>query len=94
MYFINLCPPAIVYLVLVTVGLISQMMGNMATIPIIVGTIVIALIWTWLLDYMCKSGYIGISWIIVFLPILLYILLFIFLIKYNKEIKKELNKKK
>lgn len=90
--FKNLCAPAIVYIVLVIVGLISQTMSNMITITGTIGTIVIALVWTWLLNYICKSGYIGISWVIVFLPIILYILIFVFFIKYNQEIKKEINK--
>jgi hypothetical protein len=78
--FKNLCAPAIVYVVLVVVGLVSQMMGGMATFFGTIGSVVVALLWTWLLNFICKSGYVGISWVLVFLPIILYILLFIFLL--------------
>lgn len=86
--FKNLCAPAIVYVVLVVVGIISQIMGNVATFFGTMGHIVVAGVWTWLLNFICKSGYITISWVLVFLPIIMGILAFIFLIKYAKEITK------
>lgn len=78
--FRNLCAPAIVYVVLVVVGLVSQMMGGMTTFFGTIGSVVVALLWTWLLNFICKSGYVGISWVLVFLPIILYILLFVFIL--------------
>ncbi len=86
--FKNLCAPAIVYLVLVVVGIISQIMSGMATFFGTLGTIIVAGLWTWLLNFICKSGYVTISWVLVFLPIIMGILAFIFLIKYAKEITK------
>ena len=89
--FKNLCAPAIVYLVLVVVGIISQIMGGVATFFGTLGHIIIAVIWTWLLNFICKSGYVIISWILVFLPIIFGILLFVFVIKYTKEITNEMS---
>lgn len=89
--FKNLCAPAIVYLVLVVVGIISQIMGGVATFFGTLGHIIIAAIWTWLLNFICKSGYVIISWILVFLPIIFGILLFVFVIKYTKEITNEMS---
>ncbi len=91
MYSFNLCAPAIVYLVLVVVGILAQMMGGVATFFGTLGHIIVAGIWTWLLNFICKSGYIGLSWFLVFLPIIMGILVFVFLIKYAKEITKEMN---
>ncbi len=86
--FKNLCAPAFVYAILVIVGIVAQMMSGMATFFNTIGTIVIAVLWTWLLNYICKSGYIVVSWILVFLPILLYILLVVFLIKFMSSMSK------
>lgn len=74
--FKNLCAPAIVYVILVIVGILAQIMGGMATFFGTIGTVFVAIIWTWLLNFICKSGYIGISWVLVFLPIILSILAF------------------
>ncbi len=86
--FKNLCAPALVYLILVVVGIIAQIMGNMATFSNTISTIIVAGLWTWLLNFVCKSGYTVVSWILVFLPILLYILIIVFLIKFMDNMSK------
>ncbi len=86
--FKNLCAPAIVYIVLVIVGILGQIMGGIATISNTIVTIIIAGLWTWLLNFICKSGYTVVSWVLVFLPILLYILLIVFLIKFMSNMSK------
>jgi hypothetical protein len=86
--FKNLCAPALVYVILVVVGIIAQIMGNMATFSNTISTIIVAGLWTWLLNFVCKSGYTVVSWILVFLPILLYILIIVFLIKFMDNMSK------
>ncbi len=86
--FKNLCAPAIVYLILVVVGILGQIMGGIATISNTIVTIIIAGLWTWLLNFICKSGYTVVSWILVFLPIILYIVLIVFLIKFMSNMSK------
>ncbi len=90
--FKNLCAPALVYVILVVVGIIAQIMGGMATFSNTIGTIIVAGLWTWLLNYICKSGYTMASWALVFLPIILYILLFVFLIKFMGTITQDMSK--
>ncbi len=87
--FKNLCAPALVYVILVVVGILAQMMNGMATFFNTIGTVVVAVIWTWLLNFICKSGYTVVSWILVFLPILLYILLLVFLINFISNMSKQ-----
>ncbi len=87
--FKNLCAPALVYLILVVVGIIAQIMGGMATFFNTIGTIIVAGLWTWLLNFICKSGYTVVSWVLVFLPILFYILLIVFLIKFMDSMSKK-----
>ncbi len=90
--FKNLCAPAIVYVILVIVGIIARLMSGMGSFFQIVWTLVVAVVWTWLLNFICKSGYVGVSWFLVFLPIILVILLFVFFIKYMKEITSEMSR--
>ncbi len=87
--FKHLCAPALVYAILVVVGIIAQMMNGMSTFFGTIGTIIIAGLWTWLLNYICKSGYTMASWVLVFLPIIFYILLFVFLIKFMSSMSKQ-----
>ncbi len=87
--FKHLCTPALIYLILVVVGILAQIMSGMATFFNTIGTIIIAALWTWLLNYICKSGYAIISWILVFLPILLYVLLVLFLIQFMGNMSKQ-----
>ena len=80
----------------VVVGIISQIMSGNIKFLHTIGTIIVAILWTWLLNFICKSGYTTVSWILVFLPIILFILVFLFLINLVKgmsqEDKKELTK--
>jgi len=87
--FKNLCAPALVYLILVVVGILAQIMNGMATFMNTIGTVVVAAIWTWLLNYICKSGYTIVSWILVFLPIIFYILIVVFLIQFMGNMSKQ-----
>ncbi len=86
--FKNLCAPAFVYAILVIVGILAQMMSGMATFFNTIGTIIVAGLWTWLLNFICKSGYTVVSWVLVFLPILFYILLIVFLIQFMSSMSK------
>jgi hypothetical protein len=92
----KLCPPALVYLVLYTVSLISQIVGGSASVASTTVGILMIFIWVWLLNYLCSKGYETVSWVLVFLPFILIALIFIFAASLvgslSKEEKKEMIK--
>ncbi len=72
-YFNSLCNPAKLYLVLIV---ITQLLALFNGIPIIALAIklIFALIWTYVLNYICGSGFTWFSWVLVLLPFVLLIL--------------------
>ena len=69
----QLCTPSLVYLVLSGLFLLTTVMRighNVKLQSILIKAVFVAL-WTWLLNLLCVKGYTTISWILVFLPILI-----------------------
>jgi len=70
----SLCIPSKVYLVLSVISILALMfdpsfaapMGETQQLSIFKGVFV--LVWTYVLDLICKSGYTNISWFFVLLP--------------------------
>ncbi len=97
----NLCTPALVYLILVVVGIVSQIMSTGIQFVKLISTIIVASLWTWLLNFICKSGYPIVSWILVFLPFIVLMILLVFLtnmvknmsVEDKKELVNEIKKK-
>ncbi len=87
----SLCPPALLYLALYVVSVIAQLMGGNFTVAAFVGGVVMAAIWIWILNYLCRIGYQGLSWFLVFIPFIIVILLVIFLASFSKEIVKDMS---
>ena len=87
----KICPPAMVYLGLSIIALILmafQNFGNFNTYCIgyykcdetstaflFVIKFLYIILWTWILNIICKSGYEAVSWFLVLLPILLFFVL-------------------
>ncbi len=71
-----LCVPAIIYLALGLISIIMAIAGKESISSISIQAIVIAF-WTFILNLICSAGYEVISWILLFLPIIIF---FIFLI--------------
>lgn len=102
----QLCLPSLIYLILAVVQVLASIGGGSATFFGTTIYVLFVVFWTWILDLICKAGYEVLSWILVFLPIILGVVVFIFLIyfiknmspenkkEFNSEIQKELNKKK
>jgi hypothetical protein len=67
------CAPALVYLVLSAIAIISAI--TTASVFTIVLKIIFVLIWAWFLNYLCDSGYSAISWFLVFLPLIFFVLM-------------------
>lgn len=73
----SLCLPSLVYLVLSLIGLLSSISYHNASSHTIIVSILFIALWTWLLNYICNIGYEGISWIILFLPLILAFLVIV-----------------
>ena len=67
-----LCLPALVYLVYAFLGLIgSHNFFNMSLLSI-VASILFILVWTWLLNLLCRKKHEGLAWILLLLPLVLF----------------------
>jgi len=69
----KLCMPALVYLVLALIGVFMTMRdtGIMSG----VGSLIFVGLWTWFLNYLCTKGHEGISWFLVFLPLIAFVIM-------------------
>ena len=82
--FLNLCTPAQVYLVLALLSCILALFNKFDFLGIII-KLLFAIIWTMILNYICKSGYVGVSWFLVVLPYIIILLLLAGLVKSSKR---------
>lgn len=91
----NLCDPAFFYLlisltIIIVIALQNYGQGfnycvgtqscrSSSVVGLFVLKIMYILVWTWILNLLCKNGYEPVSWVLVFIPI---ILMFIFMALY------------
>jgi hypothetical protein len=73
----DLCTPALVYLVLSVISLIGMANGNSVS-SLFVNALFVGL-WTFLLNVLCQRGYTALSWVLVLLPIIVLIILVFFI---------------
>jgi hypothetical protein len=64
----NLCSPAFIYFVIAIIGIIMAIKRTGFISGLV--SLLFVMIWTWFLNYLCKKGYKGISWFLLFLPFL------------------------
>lgn len=76
----KLCTPAKVYLALFVLGSIFALINRNSLMHILL-KLVFALLWTYVLNYLCRHGLTTLSWILVLLPIILYFISLIFLVR-------------
>ena len=83
----RLCAPAFIYFIISIIALIIlgfQNYGNQNTYVcglyqcnvsnttgIFIGKLIYILFWTWILNVLCKAGYVKLSWFLLFLPFIL-----------------------
>ena len=84
----GICVPAMLYLVLSVIALISMALKSCEALCLLFKVIFIA-IWTWFLNFLCTQGYTTISWILVLLPFIMFILM----ILLSYEVMKRVNSK-
>lgn len=70
------CTPALVYLILSIMGIVS-MAWQVSAFTVVI-KLIFVFVWAWFLNYLCSTGNGGLAWFLVFLPFL-FILLFFFL---------------
>ena len=69
-YFNSLCNPAKLYAVLIAITLLLALFNGIPIIAIII-KLIFAIIWTYVLNYICGSGFTWFSWILVLMPFVL-----------------------
>jgi uncharacterized membrane protein len=87
----SICAPAVVYLILSIIGLITVATIQFSVMSILLKVIFIAL-WTFLLNFLCSAGYTVVSWILVVLPIIFTIALIFIAIDVMRHVSKNDNK--
>ena len=66
--FLNhLCSPAKLYLFITILGIIIALFSRIGLITVFI-KLLFALLWTFILNWLCKHGYKTLSWFIVLLP--------------------------
>uniref|UniRef100_A0A6C0LFE3 Uncharacterized protein n=1 Tax=viral metagenome TaxID=1070528 RepID=A0A6C0LFE3_9ZZZZ len=87
----KLCTPAYLYFIISMIGLVIlaiQNLGNTNTYTIgsfstlVPNTLFIFFLklvyiafWTWVLNYLCKSGFVGVSWFLFLIPFIMFFVL-------------------
>jgi uncharacterized membrane protein len=87
----GICAPAMVYLILSIIGLITAATIQFSVMSILLKVIFISL-WTFLLNFLCSTGYTVVSWILVVLPIIFMIALIFIAIDVMRHVSKNDNK--
>ena len=63
----SLCTPAFIYFVISFIYLIISSLKSFNIMSIIFN-IVIIMVWSWILNFLCSNGYTIVSWVILILP--------------------------
>lgn len=69
----DLCTPAIVYLVLSVISIVATV-KDVSVSSLFVNALFVGL-WTFLLNFLCQRGYTALSWILVLLPIIVLVVI-------------------
>lgn len=78
----SLCLPALIYLIIAVISIISTIAyGQFEFLALLLQVVFVGL-WTWLLNYICRRGYEGLSWFLLLLP---YIIVMILLIAVGRK---------
>jgi hypothetical protein len=71
--FKSLCTPAKIYLIIAIVAAVISLYNN-ALFGAVLLRLVFALIWTFILSFLCKKGYDNLSWFLVLFPYVVILL--------------------
>ena len=70
---ISLCAPSLIYLLLSLVGMILVVARGKLNWRFFLFQLFVILLWTWVLNVICESGYPIISWILLILPLFTFV---------------------
>ena len=73
MKFPKLCLPSKIYLVLSLFSIILALFLSIYNLTYCIIKLFFAILWTWILNLICKSGYTMVAWFILLLPIILFL---------------------
>jgi len=66
-----MCLPAKVYLVVAIFTAIITLVQNISLASVFI-QFVLAIVWTYILNWLCKKGFETVSWVIVLMPLIIY----------------------
>ena len=89
--FEKLCSPAKLYFVVAIITMIIGLFSGFHMMAI-VGKLVFALLFTFLLNWLCSKGYKSLSWFLVLLPYVLLLLGMIGFLALSKQQQQQLSK--
>ena len=81
--FKQLCEPAKLYFILVIISIIIGLFNGFNVLAIII-KLFFAVIWTFILNWLCKKGWSTLSWILVILPFIIMIVVYVGLMRMSK----------
>lgn len=84
--FTELCSPAKIYFALAILSILVGLFSGI-NIGAILTKLFFALIWTWILSWLCKKGFLVLSWFLVLLPFIFIVLVLFGFSSYSKNIK-------
>jgi len=73
----SICTPVYVYLVISVISFLMMISMNIPGVNIILFIIKVAL-WSFILNLICKNGYVNVSWFLVLLPFMFIFLFVVF----------------
>jgi len=74
-FFNKLCDPAKVYLAIAVIGCVFALLKRFPVVSVAI-KLFFALVWAYVLGWLCKKGYKTLSWILVLLPYIVIALVF------------------
>jgi len=88
--FSKLCTPARLYF---AIAVFASLIAILSKVPIVAVFVklIFAVIWTYILGWLCKKGYESLSWFLVLLPYIIILLGVIGIMKVSKDHRTMLN---
>jgi hypothetical protein len=83
--FKKLCTPAQVYLVIAVLAALLALL-NRNSVSHVVVNLLFALVWTYILSWLCQQGYESLSWFLVLLPYIILLLGILGIMKLSRMV--------
>jgi hypothetical protein len=80
----KLCTPARIYIIISVIASIIAVFNSVPILAVFI-KLIFALIWTFILNWLCKKGFTTVSWVLVILPYFTLILATLRIIYLQKQ---------